>query len=453
MFEMKKPTILFDEAKHLYTDPADNCIIPSTTQISGLLEISGDYSGVPNIQFYADRGTLAHYALEMFQLTGSRETAIAMAQDKQAGMNATWDDAKGYFESGLEWLKIHPMKDIETERRFLGNVNGMRYAGTIDVVSRTLDGKMLGVIDWKTSKDCNKEGYFLQIGAYAEAVNADFGMVVRLREDGQEAEHILVDVKKYRELFVKLLEIFYDAEMTDEQKRAKAKELIFGTVQIAKDKAELLAVKNDEKKKIEKEIAELKDEITGTLNGVSGAYEDETVKVSLSYVPGGVTKKINTETLIVALAEHIGSDLLKKIVEENTEEKETAPSYRLTTKLITPKEPKAKKEPKEPKEPKVKKEKPEPVKKEEEPVAEKPATQTKFPSAGPLPIKEQITNCLKAKKITGDLEEMFWINLEGTFGCERSQPDFDMTTALEIAQESTKGFYEKLLEESKKGRI
>ena len=121
--------------------------------------------------------------------------------------------------------------------------------------------------------------------------------------------------------------------------------------------------------------------------------------------------------------------------------------------MITPKEPKAKKEPKEPKEPKVKKEKPEPVKKEEEPVAEKPATQTKFPSSGPLPIKEQITNCLKAKKITGDLEEMFWINLEGVFGCERSQPDFDMTTALKVAQESTKGFYEKLLEESKKGRI
>ncbi|HNW15745.1 MAG TPA: hypothetical protein PKM15_03500, partial [bacterium] len=104
---MKKPTILFDEAKHLYTDPADNCIIPSTTQISGLLEISGDYSGVPNIQFYADRGTLAHYALEMFQLTGSKETAIAMAQDKQTGMNATWDDAKNYFESGLKWLELH----------------------------------------------------------------------------------------------------------------------------------------------------------------------------------------------------------------------------------------------------------------------------------------------------------------------------------------------------------
>ena len=48
---------------------------------------------------------------------------------------------------------------------------------------------------------------------------------------------------------------------------------------------------------------------------------------------------------------------------------------------------------------------------------------------------------------------MFWINLEGTFGCERSQPDFDMETALEIAQDSTKAFYEKLLEESKKGRI
>jgi hypothetical protein len=60
---------------------------------------------------------------------------------------------------------------------------------------------------------------------------------------------------------------------------------------------------------------------------------------------------------------------------------------------------------------------------------------------------------LKAKKITGDLEEMFWVNLEGTFGCERNQPDFDMGTALEIAQESTKGFYEKLLDESKKGRI
>lgn len=363
-------------------------------------------------------------------------------------MNATWDDAKNYFESGLKWLELHPMKDVETERRFLGNVNGMRYAGTIDVVSKTIDGKLLGVVDWKTSKDCNKEGYFLQIGAYAEAVNADFGMVVRLREDGKEAEHIQVDVKKYRELFVKLLEIFYDAEMTDERKRAKAKELVFGTVQISKDKAELLAVKNDEKKKIEKEIAELKEEITGTLNGVSGAYEDDTVKVSLSYVPGSVSKKINTETLIVALAEHIGSDLLKKIVEDNTEEKETAPSYRLTTKLITPKEPKAKKEPKEPK---VKKEKPEPVK--EEPVKESVPAQTKFPSAGPLPIKEQITNCLKAKKITGDLEEMFWINLEGTFGCERSQPDFDMETALEIAKDSTKAFYEKLLEESRKGRI
>ncbi|HQO92466.1 MAG TPA: hypothetical protein PLX56_09080 [bacterium] len=198
--------------------------------------------------------------------------------------------------------------------------------------------------------------------------------------------------------------------------------------------------------------------MTETLNGVSGAYEDDAVKVSLLYTPGSISKKINVETLLVSLAEHIGSDLLKKIVEENTEEKETAPSYRLTTRLITPKEPKAKKEPKEtrePKEPKVKKEKPEPDKKEEEPVAEeKPVTQTKFPSsAGPLPLREQITNCLKAKKITGDLEEMFWINLEGVFGCGRDQPDFSMETALEVAQESTKGFYEKLLEESKKGRI
>jgi len=436
----KPVTVIFDEILHQYKDPKDMAVIPSTTQIANLLEISGDYSNIPNIKWYQDRGTLSHYGLENFILLGNKDVAIAMAQDKEKELTAKWDECKGFFESGLKFLNLNPMKNIETEKRFIGNVNGCRYAGTIDIVSDALDGAK-AVVDWKTSKDVRKEAYYLQIGAYALAQGAEIGCLVGLKEDGSDPDVVFVDVPKYSKMFADLVEIFY-ADIPDEEKRTKAKTLVFGSIQITKDKAVLLAEKNDELKAVKKEVDDLKAELTGNLGGVNGFYEDETVKVSLTYVPGSTKKSVNTETLIVALAEHIGSDLLKEIVANNTEEKETAGSYRLTTKITGPskeKEPKPKKE--------KKKEKPEP----------EPAPVEDPTSVVPEGIKvvslEMIESLVASKNWTKNQIEMYWILVEGMFGCCRDAEQFDRASAYDMAKVLTAKTLDNYIENKKAGRV
>jgi len=479
MFDVKKE-VLFDEVNHIYTDPSDNAAIPSTTRIMSLLDLSGDYSSVPNIQWYADRGTLTHYALEMYAQTGDKETAVELAKAKASEIarasfkrmtaegtelkfkEALWKDAEGYFESGVKFITDNSVVILDTEKQFLNNIEGRRYAGTIDVVAELNGAKY--PIDWKTSKDCEKESYYLQLGAYAEKLDTNAGGIIRLHEDGSVADIITVDILKYRDRFRKLLEIFYDAELTDEAKRAKAKSVCFDSVQLDKEKAVKLASLDAEAKRIKKEMDDLREEIQSSLNEQSGFYEDDAVKVGLTFTPGTESDDVDYSSIAEELKNHLltlafSVDKINQIYRNNTTKKTRAGSYRLSVKVFEG--PKVNSRPKKTRE---KKEKaaidatPEPVKQEpvKEPVKQE-APVTEAPAENPFktgrPGMKEVELVLKSKGFSEALIEMFWVNCEGLNQLRRDCDEFDMAFALELAKTSTKEILEQYLKDSKEGKI
>lgn len=478
MFDVKKE-VLFDEASHTYNDPADNAIIPSTTRIMSLLDLSGDYSAIPNIQWYADRGTLTHYALEMYAQTGDKETAIELAKAKgpeiarssfkrmmDAGTElkfkeAMWKDAEGYFESGLKFITDNSVVILETEKQFLNNIEGRRYAGTIDVVAELNGAKY--PIDWKTSKDCEKESYYLQLGAYAEKLDTSAGGIVRLHEDGSVADIITVDILKYRDRFRKLLEIFYDAELTDEAKRARAKSICFDSVQLDKERAVKLASLDAESKKIKKEIEDLREEIQSSLNEQSGFYEDDAVKVGLTFTPGSESDDVDFCSIAEELKSHLitlafSVDKINQIYKNNTTKKAKAGSYRLSVKMFEgPKINSRQKKEKKVKETKIIDVVPESVKEEPvktEPVKqEAPAAQVENPFKNKTSKMVDVEDVLKSKGISGALIEMFWVNCEGLQQYRRDSEEFDMEFALEVARGSTPEVLTQYLKDTKEGKV
>ena len=421
-----KKEVIFNEENHTYVDPSDNVLIPSTTTISSLMEVSGDYSKIPNIKWYAHRGTLAHYAMEMYVITGDRAMTIAMAKAKAEELTCTWEDAQPYFESGVKFIAGNAgLKILETEKQFLNNINGMRYAGTIDIVANLADCPT--VIDWKTSKDIDKVPYKLQIGAYALKTEATKGYIVKLRDDGKVADIVQVNLDEYKEKWIKILELFYDADLTDDQKRAKTRELIFNKTMLPKTKVDKLVKAKESYDKAKKKLDDLKVNLGNDLGNSSGEYTDDKVKFSMTYIPEGETEKLNTETLIADLGAHVDAVVLKELVLNNTTKKPKASSYRMTVKILTEKKPKEKIEIKPEPKPEMDQVK-EPEVKTPEEVPPKPVIYTGDTN--------NVVATLNARGITDTkLIEVFFITLEGIFGVSRDDSDFDVAGAVDMATE------------------
>ncbi len=425
--------VLFDEQEHKYTDPSDGAVIPSTTTISSLLQVSGDYSKVPNIKWYADRGTLAHYALEMYISIGDKDTAVAMAKDIESEYEASWEDAEPFFESGVKFIDENKgLKISETERQFLHNIDGMRYAGTIDVVGE-LNGN-LTVLDWKTSKDIEKESYKLQIGAYAEKMDASKGYVIKLKDDGTMAEILLVDVEVYRKKWRQILEIFY-SEGTDDEKVTKAKSLILERVMLDKKRADKIIKAKEALDKAKAEYDEVKKDIGDILDKHTGEYADDRYKIMATYKPESTTEKVNTKELIKAVSEHIGKDLLDEIVKNCTTVSAKAGFYTVTVKEVKtddekPEPEKTTKKKSQPKKTTKKKAEPDVENEEKATVPEKSADDN---------TDSTVEEILRSKGIEDDeLVRVFWITVEELFGCSKDIADFDMDGAKDIAREITK---------------
>ena len=124
-----------------------------------------------------NRGTVMHRLIELYKpLIGSKEQKLielkkTTTTDKEIScfekkfIDEGWDMfMKFYFNSQFFFDRIDHVMEAET---FLWSKIG--YAGTVDNVSQTKDGKIL-VIDYKNSRKAKKEqwveDYYLQISAY-----------------------------------------------------------------------------------------------------------------------------------------------------------------------------------------------------------------------------------------------------------------------------------------------
>ena len=80
-----------------------------------------------------------------------------------------------------DWEKTHQIKWEEAERMVFFAPRALRYAGTADALA-VIDGQKF-VVDFKTSKKIYKS-YYLQVAAYASAINEELGLIGKDRYQG-----------------------------------------------------------------------------------------------------------------------------------------------------------------------------------------------------------------------------------------------------------------------------
>ena len=85
------------------------------------------------------------------------------------------------IEAFLEWEKTRQIRWQESERLVFFAPRALRYAGTADALAE-IDGKKF-VVDFKTSKKIYKS-YYLQVAAYAAALNEELGLIGEDRYEG-----------------------------------------------------------------------------------------------------------------------------------------------------------------------------------------------------------------------------------------------------------------------------
>ena len=85
------------------------------------------------------------------------------------------------IEAFLEWEKTRQIKWQDSERLVFFAPRSLRYAGTADALAE-IDGKKF-VVDFKTSKKIYKS-YYLQVAAYAAALNEELGLIGEDRYEG-----------------------------------------------------------------------------------------------------------------------------------------------------------------------------------------------------------------------------------------------------------------------------
>jgi len=162
--------LAFDEDAHAYT--LDGVAIPSVTQILGW---GSDTSRIP--KYTGLRGRLVHKACELDNLSTLDESTL-VAQE----IDGRWVDPWPYLRAWREYARGE--RPYAVEHAVWGEIDGMRYAGTIDVVWPTM------LDDIKTGKKPRPDEHGPQVQAYRHALEQSTHYEVMsagcvyLREDG-----------------------------------------------------------------------------------------------------------------------------------------------------------------------------------------------------------------------------------------------------------------------------
>lgn len=132
---------------------------PRVTEILRKLGLSKSYDGVSD--FYRDRGTACHKAIELYLSGELDESSID-------------ESYKGHFEGFLKFQKENSLGIFQTEV----HLENEDYQGTIDLISEH------GIYDWKCSKSHDKVAE-IQGAGYKKLAKSNLPFrVVQLPGDG-----------------------------------------------------------------------------------------------------------------------------------------------------------------------------------------------------------------------------------------------------------------------------
>lgn len=144
-------TLHFDPESHTYTENGKK--LPSVTTIiksAGLIDYSHVQSDV--LFLASERGTKVHRATESLDWGGDPEI----------------NGIEGYIEAWKTFLTVSGSIVIQIENRVMGQINGIKYAGTFDRLIKKNDA--LEIIDIKTT-GLESPAHPVQLWAYMYAYN------------------------------------------------------------------------------------------------------------------------------------------------------------------------------------------------------------------------------------------------------------------------------------------
>lgn len=160
----------FDEAKHKYSIMGVD--LPSVTTIMKPLS-QANYDGIAEdvLDKAARRGTAVHNAIENFIEFGIMDIATEYA---------------GYMHGFREWYQKQKPEPVVTEQKIYHKF--LRYAGTVDFISRTESG-LVKLTDFKATAAFNRTLCGVQLEAYYRAlesfgIHIDEASILHLSKDG-----------------------------------------------------------------------------------------------------------------------------------------------------------------------------------------------------------------------------------------------------------------------------
>jgi len=160
----------FDPLLHEYRD--GDTVIPSVTQI-----LKG--AGLIDDRWYTEeareRGSAVHELCQRY------------AQGERVDIHGRGLAYLEYVNSLSAWFRDTGAYAIATEQMIEGNIGGLRYAGTFDLLAEI--GKMVVLIDYKTGP--GMKWHPAQIAAYALAVNPSMCNMLHLKPDGRYRENAI----------------------------------------------------------------------------------------------------------------------------------------------------------------------------------------------------------------------------------------------------------------------
>lgn len=190
-----EPQLEFFEDDHVYK--LDGVKVPSVTQI---LSFGQDLSRIP--AWTAQRGTALHLATEYDDAGDLDEDSVDPLVRPHLIAYRKWKEAVKY-------------NFIETEYRVWGEVEGMRYCGTIDRVG-VCGRDLLRVLDLKSGAPRREHG--AQVCAYARAYEQRHGRpvfdqgCVYLDKSGEWSEKTYDPRDGHADYFMTKLRAYYEAQ-------------------------------------------------------------------------------------------------------------------------------------------------------------------------------------------------------------------------------------------------
>lgn len=197
--------LLFDEPTHTYTIAGKK--IPSVTQVLGW---GRDTSRIP--RWTGLFGTLVHKACELDSL-GDLDESTLVAQEIDGRLCDPWPRLRAWRK------RTNGARPDAVELPVWGEIDGLAYAGMIDVVWVNERGGYATIEDIKTGQKRPKE-HGPQVAAYAVAYEQRTGRAVRdacctyLAAD-ETFERVIYDAAGHDETFRVALHKFYEANKGD----------------------------------------------------------------------------------------------------------------------------------------------------------------------------------------------------------------------------------------------